>query len=60
MASNTFNKYNGRMGEQGSVAWMFESKGQILVEKQAGLEELPLELIDLGVEDVKESEEKAA
>jgi len=54
---NTFNKHNGRMGEQGSVAWMFESKGQIMVEKQSGLDDLPLELIDLGVEDVKESEE---
>jgi YebC/PmpR family DNA-binding regulatory protein len=77
---NIFNKHNGRMGEQGSVAWMFESKGQILVEKSAyanpaavakatlaeaaavadrqpGPEDLPLELIDQGVEDVKESEE---
>jgi len=36
---------------------MFESKGQILVEKQKGTEELPLELIDQGVEDVKETEE---
>jgi YebC/PmpR family DNA-binding regulatory protein len=54
---NIFNKHSGRMGEQGSVAWMFESKGQILVEKQAGLDDLPLELIDQGVEDVKESDE---
>ena len=52
-----FSKHNGRMGEQGSVAWMFESKGQILVEKQKGTEDLALELIDQGVEDVKESEE---
>src|SRR6185436_54277 len=54
---NIFVKNNGRLGEQGSVGWMFESKGQILVEKQPGLENLPLELIDQGVEDVKESEE---
>jgi YebC/PmpR family DNA-binding regulatory protein len=54
---NIFIKHNGRLGEQGSVAWMFESKGQILVEKQSGIEELPLELIDQGVEDVKESED---
>jgi YebC/PmpR family DNA-binding regulatory protein len=52
-----FTKNNGRMGEQGSVAWMFESKGQILVEKQKGTADLSLELIDQGVEDVKESEE---
>ena len=49
--------HGGRMGEQGSVAWMFESKGQILVEKQKGSEDLSLELIDQGVEDVKENEE---
>lgn len=52
---NTFNKYGGRMGEQGSVAWMFESKGQILLEKQPGTEDLALELIDIGVEDIKET-----
>jgi YebC/PmpR family DNA-binding regulatory protein len=52
-----FTKNGGRMGEQGSVAWMFESKGQILVEKQAGTDDLSLELIDQGVEDVKESDE---
>jgi len=54
---NIFTKNNGRMGEVGSVAWSFQSKGQILVEKQKGLEDLFLELIDQGVEDVKESEE---
>lgn len=54
---NIFTKNGGRLGEEGSVAWMFESKGQILVEKQPGTDELPLELIDLGVEDVKETPE---
>ncbi len=54
---NAFTKHGGRLGEQGSVAWMFESKGQILVEKQAGTDDLSLELIDQGVEDVKETEE---
>lgn len=52
-----FHKHNGKMGEQGSVAWMFESKGQILVEKQPGTEDLTLKLIDQGVEDVKETED---
>ncbi|MBX4187565.1 MAG: YebC/PmpR family DNA-binding transcriptional regulator [Candidatus Doudnabacteria bacterium] len=54
---NSFNKFGGRMGEQGSVAWMFESKGQILLEKQQGTEDLALELIEVGAEDIKESEE---
>jgi YebC/PmpR family DNA-binding regulatory protein len=52
-----FDRNGGKMGGQGNVAWMFESKGQILVEKQPGSDELSLELIDLGVEDVKESDE---
>jgi YebC/PmpR family DNA-binding regulatory protein len=52
-----FTKTHGRMGEQGSVAWMFESKGEILVPKQQKIDDLPLELIDQGVEDVKETEE---
>ncbi len=60
---NIFTKHEGRMGEQGSVAWMFESKGQILVEKSAfakasaDKQQLELDLIEQGVEDVKESEE---
>ena len=53
---NIFTKHGGHMGEQGSVAWMFESKGEILVEQQPGVENLTLELIDQGVEDVKETE----
>ncbi len=52
-----FERNDGKMGGEGTVAWMFEAKGQILVEKQTGTEELPLELIDQGVEDVKETPE---
>jgi YebC/PmpR family DNA-binding regulatory protein len=52
-----FEKNGGKLGGEGTVAWSFESKGQILVEKQAGAEDLPLELIDQGVEDVKETDE---
>lgn len=54
---NIFNKNSGHMGEQGSVAWMFESKGQILVEKQSGTDELTMDLIDQGVDDIQENEE---
>ena len=52
---NIFAKHGGRLGEQGSVAWMFEAKGEILLDKQPGLDNLILELIDFGVEDVKET-----
>lgn len=54
---NIFNKQGSRMGEQGSVAWMFEAKGLILLEAQAGTEDLSLELIDQGAEDIQESNE---
>lgn len=54
---NIFNKHQGRMGEQGSVIWMFKPVGLILLEKQEGTDNLPLELIDLGVEDVIENEQ---
>ncbi|MDP4000977.1 MAG: YebC/PmpR family DNA-binding transcriptional regulator [bacterium] len=52
-----FNRNEGKLGEQGSVAWMFEAKGEILIEKQPGVEDLSLELIDQGVEDVKITDE---
>jgi YebC/PmpR family DNA-binding regulatory protein len=52
-----FERNSGKMGGQGNVAWMFESKGEILVEKQPGTENLTLELIDQGVEDVKETDD---
>ncbi len=33
---SVFQKHAGHMGGEGSVAWMFESKGQILVENKPG------------------------
>ena len=51
-----FSKHNGKLGETGSVGWMFDNKGQILVFTHgADKEELILQAIDLGAEDVKES-----
>lgn len=52
-------KRNGRLGENGSVSWMFERKGVILVQPPQGSqkEEAELELIDLGAEDIKEEPE---
>jgi YebC/PmpR family DNA-binding regulatory protein len=43
----------GSMGEAGCVAWMFESKGVIIVDKRGvDAEEVALEAIDAGAEDV--------
>ncbi len=53
-----FSKAGGNMGSQGSVAWQFITKGQILVERdREDLSDLELAAIDAGAEDVRESEE---
>ena len=41
-------KYGGNLGESGCVAWMFEKKGMIIVEKDGPDEEVLLELIVKG------------
>ncbi|MCE5312424.1 MAG: YebC/PmpR family DNA-binding transcriptional regulator [Nitrospiraceae bacterium] len=46
-------KNNGSMGEAGCVAWMFEKKGYILVEKNKADEETLMSLVlDAGAEDM--------
>lgn len=49
-------KHGGNLGTQGSVAWQFVSKGQILVERtKEDLSDMELAAIDAGAEDVRES-----
>jgi len=51
---NIFSRNSGNLGEAGCVAWLFESKGLILVETNSlDTEELALQAIDAGAEDVK-------
>ena len=53
-----FNKYNGNLGGSGSVAWMFEAKGQILMKSNAQNENKIFGmLIELGAEDFIEDED---
>ena len=53
-----FSKHNGNLGSQGSVAWQFQTRGQILVERtKNNLSDLELAAIDAGAEDVRESPE---
>jgi YebC/PmpR family DNA-binding regulatory protein len=53
-----FSKHGGSLGAMGSVAWQFETKGQILVErKKEDLSDIELIAIDAGAEDVRESAE---
>ena len=45
-------KYNGNLGENGSVSWMFEKKGHIIIESDAIEENIIFEaIIDAGAED---------
>ncbi|NOY22566.1 MAG: YebC/PmpR family DNA-binding transcriptional regulator [Acidobacteria bacterium] len=48
-----FGKYNGNLGENGSVSWMFNRKGYITIEKEDIDEEALFEIaVDNGGEDV--------
>ncbi|MEP6716492.1 MAG: YebC/PmpR family DNA-binding transcriptional regulator [Terriglobia bacterium] len=51
-----FGKNGGNLGEQGSVAWMFERKSQIVVEKdKAGEDQLMNLALEAGAEDLRDS-----
>jgi len=51
---NIFYRNGGNLGEAGCVAWLFDSRGLITVETNGkDAEELALEAIDAGAEDVK-------
>ena len=52
-----FAKNGGNIGQQGTVAWMFQTKGQILVERAGDMSATQLAAIDAGAEDVRESKE---
>jgi YebC/PmpR family DNA-binding regulatory protein len=49
---NLFSRGGGSLGESGCVTWIFEPKGVVTVEA-AEAEELALNLIDAGAEDIK-------
>ena len=52
-----FTDNGGSIGAQGSVAWQFSSKGQILVERDGNIGNIELAAIDAGADDVRESAE---
>jgi len=53
-----FSKNGGNLGESGSVGWMFEKKGYIVVEKAAKSEEELFELaIEAGADDLRDDED---
>src|SRR5215210_1310933 len=52
-----FSKNGGNLGESGSVAWMFQKKGTIIVDRNAADEEKMMELaLEAGAEDVSDDE----
>lgn len=52
-----FTKAGGSLGAMGSVAWQFETKGEILIERDNNLENYELIAIDAGASDVEESQD---
>lgn len=53
---SAFTKHGGSLGASGSVSWLFESRGVITINKTEGMnvDDLTLEAIDLGAEDVQD------
>jgi len=52
-----FSKNGGNLGETGSVGWMFQKKGSIIIDKSAASEERIMELaLEAGAEDVSDDE----
>ncbi len=50
---NIFDRYGSNLGENGCVAWLFESRGLITIEtSKLDTDELTLQAIDAGAEDV--------
>jgi YebC/PmpR family DNA-binding regulatory protein len=54
-----FSKYGGSLGVSGSVDYMFSRKGTFSIDAEGrDLEELELELIDFGLEELRKDEDK--
>ncbi|MBE6068871.1 MAG: YebC/PmpR family DNA-binding transcriptional regulator [Clostridium lundense] len=54
-----FSKYGGNLGATGCVGWMFQSKGQIVIEKKEDMDEDEMMMVALeaGAQDVEISDE---
>lgn len=54
-----FSKHGGNLGETGCVGWMFQSKGQLIIERNEDMDEDEVMMIalDAGAEDFEASEE---
>lgn len=55
---NILKKYDGHLGEEGSVKWMFDQFSVMICQKEENLEDLELKAIEAGAEEIKEKENK--
>src|SRR5690606_29723632 len=55
-----FSRHEGSLGEAGSVAWMFDAKGQIEVDREGApaLDDMILMAAEAGAEDVEDGEDR--
>lgn len=54
-----FSRKNGNLGTDGAVSWMFQRKGEILIENTGfDIDELMMTALEAGAEDVKEEGEE--
>ena len=52
---HVFSKNGGNLGEQGSVAWMFERKSQIIVDSDSASEDQLMGIVlDAGADDIRD------
>src|ERR1700685_1428216 len=52
---HVFSKNGGNMGEQGSVAWMFERKSQIILDKDKASEDRLMDIaLEAGADDIRD------
>jgi YebC/PmpR family DNA-binding regulatory protein len=56
---HAFSKHGGNMGEQGSVAWMFERRSQIFIDGEKTNEEQLMNIVlDAGADDIRSDGER--
>lgn len=55
---HVINEHGGKMANAGSVKWLFEKMGEIILENQKLTDKLELKLIEAGAEDIQTDEEQ--
>ena len=53
-----FTKYNGNLGSDGCVAWMFKPVGSISYDKEVDFEQLFEQAVELGVDDILQEDDE--